>query len=139
MPADRPSVLVAVEDEARRRMRAVLSDCRLTFVRTLSQLTGCLRTEGFDLLLIGSRFDAGSLAALSEALRIQPACPVVCLATRALGPWTNPCTYAEFRSACLELGAYDTVDLARWRDPEDNLRLRELLESAPFIRFGGSA
>lgn len=128
-----------MDDQVRRRIRTVLPDCRLTFVRSRSQLVKCLCTEGFDLVLIGSQFESvGPLAGLSDAVRTQPACPVVCLATRAFGPWTqHPGTYAEFRSACLERGAYDTLDLTRWRDDtEGNAHVRHLLESVPLIGHG---
>jgi hypothetical protein len=129
---DTSSVLVAIDDGARRRMRAVLAACRLTFVQNCGQLAGCLAAEPFDLVLIGSRFDAGrSAAALDAALRIRPACPVVCVATGAFPPREGPSCYTAFRSDCLQLGAYDTLDLTRWHDDaQGNAYLRALLQSA---------
>lgn len=130
-PADALSVLVAIDDGARRRMRAVLATCRLTFVQSCGQLAGCLANEPFDLVLIGSRFDAGRAgAALDAALRTRPSCPVVCVATAAFNVHAGPSCYTAFRSECLQLGAYDTLDLTRWHDDaQGNAYLRALLES----------
>lgn len=130
-PADMPSVLVGVDECARRRMRAVLSACRLTFVQTRRQLRECLAAEPFNLLLVGSRFDGGqALEAVRDAMDAGPPCPVVCVATGGWESAQKPWQYTEFRSRCLELGAYDTLDLMRWRDDEHgNAFVRALLAS----------
>ena len=129
--ADTPSVLVAVDEAARRRMRGVLAACRLTFVQNHRQLGECLAVEGFGLVVLGSGFHFGhAVEALEAALRANPSCPIVCVATRPFGPLAKPSCYSAFRSQCLERGAYDTLDLTHWRDDaQGNAYLRSLLES----------
>jgi hypothetical protein len=128
---DARSVLIAMDDGARRRMRTVLAACRLTFVRNAVQLSTCLEVEAFGLVLVGSRFDAGRVAAaLHAAVRTRPDCPVVCVATTAFSVGGQPSCYTAFRSECLALGAYDTLDLTRWPDdPQGNAGLRSLFDS----------
>ena len=127
---DVPSVLVAVDDAGRRRVRRMLAAWRLTFVHTRRQLGACLGVEAFDLVLIGSHFDSGQATrALQLVRQATPSVPVICAITRPLtaaAPWT----YSAFRSACLALGAYDTLDFTRWRDDaHGDAHLRALLES----------
>lgn len=126
-----PNVLVGVDECTRRRMRAVLGACRLTFVQTRRQLRDCLAGEPFDLLLVGSRFDGGqALEAVRDAMHAGPPCPVVGIATGGWPSAHKAWQYTEFRSRCLELGAYDTLDLSRWRDDEHgNAFVRGLLAS----------
>lgn len=112
-------------------MRGVLSACRLTFVQSGRQLADCLKRERFSLVLIGSGFAGGhAIAALDAAVRASASCPVLCVATAPFGPHSEPSSYSAFRSQCLHLGAYDTLDLTRWRDDgQGNAYLRSLLES----------
>jgi hypothetical protein len=126
-----PSVLVGVDESRRRRLRAILAGCRLTFVQTRRQFRDCLAAEPFSLALLGSRFDAGqAFGALQDAVDAGTACPVLCLATGGTGTPDKPWKYTEFRSVCLELGAYDTLDLTRWTDDEHgNACVRALLDS----------
>jgi hypothetical protein len=126
-----PNVLVAVDECRRRRMRAILAGCRLTFVQTRRQLRDCLAAEPFSLALIGSRFDFGqAIEALRETVRAGPPCPVLCVATGGSGTPERPWSYTAFRSICLEIGAYDTLDLTRWTDDEPgNACVRGLLDS----------
>ena len=126
-----PNVLVGVDECTRRRMRAVLAACRLTFVQTRRQLRDCIASEPFNLALVGSRFDGGqAFEAVADAVRAGASCPVVCVATGGWGAAQQPWQYTEFRSRCLELGAYDTLDLTRWRNDEHgNALVRGLLGS----------
>lgn len=130
-PVPAPNVLVAVDDAVLRRVRHILSSCRVTFVRNRQRLEEALG-ERFDLVLIGSEFDAGRpLPAIDRAVRGASDTPVVCVITRhdnegCVGGWR----YTAFRSACLELGACDTLDFTRWRDDlEGNAQLRTLISS----------
>jgi hypothetical protein len=112
-------------------MRGVLATCRLTFVQSSRQLADCLASEQFGLVVIGSAFHFGRVAdALQTAVRVNPSCPVLCVVTRPFGPLAEPSSYTAFRSQCLALGAYDALDLTRWRDDaQGNAYLRSLLES----------
>lgn len=124
-----PRVLAAVSRGLEPRIRAILHECELYFVRTGAELVRSLDESRWDMLIVGMHFDESSaIAALERVLARGETFPVVCVRGMPFGRLGQPALDA-LRMALGELGAQNFIDLLEYPDDAlGNARVRAMLE-----------
>jgi hypothetical protein len=128
-PPGAPRVVAAVARSLQRRIRAILPDCELRFVRTSAELLRALEETPCDLLIIGLHFDQSSaMQALQRVLAREGTFPVVCVHGLPFSRLGHPALQAS-RLALSELGAHNFIDLLQYPDDAlGNARVSAMLE-----------
>jgi hypothetical protein len=124
-----PRVLAAVSRGLAPRIRAILPECEVCFVRTGAQLVRALDDSRWDMLIVGMHFDESSaIAALERVLARDETFPVVCVRGVPFDRLGQPALHA-LRMALGELGAQNFIDLLEYPDDAlGNARVRAMLE-----------
>ncbi len=123
-------VLVAVSDDARVRLAAILAGRELVFAASVDEVRSLLRRGRVAAVVAGSHFGESTTLELLQALAAGAApCPVICVQAVPFHHGLGKSTFRAFRTACLELGAKAVVDLLEYPDDEaGNARVRAALE-----------
>jgi CheY-like chemotaxis protein len=125
-----PSVLIAADAPAQRRLGGILQGYRCFYVASMQPLASALRGGDFDLIMIDAAFDGcNAIEALGHSLRNRKHATIVSVRAQALCGKLGHGTREAFRAACGELGVDCFLDLLEF--PEDaagNARVRKMLE-----------
>jgi hypothetical protein len=122
-------IVAAVSRDLQRRIRSILPECELRFVRSGSELARELDEAHCDLMIVEVHFDESTaVAALKCALSRQASYPIVCLRGVPFAKLRGRALDA-LRMALGELGAQHYIDLLQYADDEiGNARVRSMLE-----------
>jgi hypothetical protein len=129
-PLAKQRVIAAVAPELERRIRAILPECELRFVRTRHELLDELDAGRCDMLIVGTHFDESTaMAAIERVVARDEAFPVVCIRGRPFRTALGKPTVDAFRTASGALGAENFIDLLEYPDDDaGNARVRAMLE-----------
>lgn len=119
-------LVAAVSPAVRQRIRNVVPDCQLRFVRNGEELLR--EIDHCDLLILGAHFDESTaVAALERVVARRERFPVVCV--RGVRTRYGRRSLHALRMALNELGAANFIDLLDYPDDEaGNAHVRALLE-----------
>lgn len=111
----RARILVACAERAYRRLLLILVDQELTYARNFTDAEAALKADGFDLIMIGSRFDESRMFDLLRYLKADPkysAIPVICFRGIRFAAREDESLLRIVEMACKEIGANCFLDLA---------------------------
>src|SRR5918994_6886857 len=121
-------IVAAVSRDLQRRIRSILPECELRFVRSGSELARELDEAHCDLMIVEVHFDESTaVAALKCALSRQASYPIVCLRGVPFAKLRGRALDA-LRMALGEFAAQHFIDLLQYADDEiGNARVRSML------------
>ncbi len=112
-------ILLACAEPAYRRLTLILVDHELTYARNFTQAEAALKTRGFDLIMIGSRFDESRMFDLLCHLKADPKysqIPVICFRGIRFAAREDESLLRIVEIACKEMGANCFLNLAGFSD-----------------------
>jgi hypothetical protein len=114
-------ILLASAERAYTRLFSVLPDHELTYVRNFTDAETALKADGFDLIMIGSRFDEARMFDLLRFLKADSKyseIPVICFRGLRFSAREDESLLRIVEMACKEMGASCFVDLAAFPHDE---------------------
>jgi hypothetical protein len=123
-------LLVAVADDARARLAAILAGREIAFATTIEEVRERLRAQSVRALILGSHFDQSTALELLQTLSAE-ARPVICVHAVPFGGRLGRSTFHAFRTACFALGARAVIDLLEYPDDDmGNARVRAAIDAS---------
>lgn len=131
MSANPGRVLLAVSPQTRTRLQLILEGYDVTWATTFTDVRAAVERTEFDLVVVGSHFDASSTFEIVRYIRAQrPRLRIACVRGAPFPAALGPATMKAFSTASEVLGAGLVVDLFDYPDDAvGNGRIRGLLEA----------